>query len=388
MKVPAELLALLRERTGLDPEILGAAVLDRVWSRHNADGERAALDKLAAGGTAWIEFLDELVVPETWLFREERSFDVLRNWLRDEWLPRHPHTLFHALSLPCATGEEAYSIAATALEAGIAAGHVRVDAGDISRRAVAAGERGFYRGRSAQISKSRVAHRYFEDFDGGLRANDTLRACVTFRTANILNAGGYGSTYPVVFCRNLLIYLTREARTAALANLQRVLAPGGLLFLGHADTISGLEVLFERLPTEGAFAFRRRTENAPTPKSAAPTAINRAPARSSVIRKTKTLPHRRTQEERLDRAKKLADSGSVSDARAELIELLRTNAALPEAWYLLGLLHAALGEMSEAESCYERTLKLEPTHPDAALHLALLVDDRGTPLVSPAGRKK
>jgi chemotaxis protein methyltransferase WspC len=389
MSVPAALLALLRERTGLDPAVLGDALLERVWKRtlREQPDDASRLDLLARNGETWTALLDELVVPETWFFREERSFQYLQRWIRDTWMVEHPHALFNALSLPCATGEEAYSIAIVALNAGLHAAHVRVEARDISPRAIAAGLRAVYRERSVRHVARENAERFFTPAGDGLQVGELLRGCIHFQTGNVLNAAEHLAQFPVLFCRNLLIYLTPDARAAALETLSRLLAPGGVLFLGHADTVAGLETFFERLPEDGAFAYRRRARAQRLPTAPLPFAtirpksqLRKRPSPKTRLRSERRAAQPDTSHEMVERARKLADGGELAAARALLIALLNKSDALADGWYLLGLVQSALGHPEEAALCYERTLALEPAHADASFHRALL---SGEPTVEP-----
>lgn len=372
MNVPVEVLAIMRERTGLDPDILGAPFLERVWRRtlKSHSNETTCVKALAKNDAAWNEMLDELVVPETWFFREEAAFTYLGNWLREHWQPHHPHAVFRALSLPCASGEEAYSISITALESGLSANRVQVDARDISPRAIAAGQRGAYRGRSIRLIQPHAAEKYFKPAGEGLHTGEVLRMCTHFKTANVLHSND--GAYPIVFCRNLLIYLAPEARHIALQNLKRAVAPDGVLFLGHADCIAGLDELFERLPVDGAFAYRHRTAKP------VPVARERSRIRSRILPavrttgKTQRIARVCSPTEGLHRAQSLADAGALDEARKQLIRLLKEHSEFADAWYLLGLVQSALGHADEAELCYERTLALQPSHKEAVLHRALL----------------
>jgi len=380
LNVPVEVLAIMRERTGLDPDILGATFLERVWRRtlKSHASESACIKALAKNESSWTEMLDELVVPETWFFREEAAFAYLGNWLREYWQTSHTHSVFRALSLPCASGEEAYSIAITALESGLPAGRVQVDARDISPRAIAASQRGAYRGRSIRLIPRHAAEKYFKSAGEGLHTGEVLRTCTHFKASNVLHLNE-GGAYPIVFCRNLLIYLSPEARQIALRNLQRAVAPEGVLFLGHGDCVAGLDELFERLPVDGAFAYRHRTTKP------APVVRERSRTRSRILpavrMHSKTLRTVRpvravSQHDSLRRAQTLADEGSLDEARKQLIPLLKEHNEFADAWYLLGLVQSALGHTDEAELCYERTLALQPSHKEAVLHRALLGGER------------
>lgn len=91
------------------------------------------------------ELIDAIVVSETWFFRDPASFAAVVTRLRErpEWV--HPTSSVRILSLPCSTGEEPYSIAMALLNAGLQAERFRIDAIDISARALSAAKLGLYR---------------------------------------------------------------------------------------------------------------------------------------------------------------------------------------------------------------------------------------------------
>jgi chemotaxis protein methyltransferase WspC len=110
---------LLADRIGLDPSSVGDALIARgVHARMAALGIRSKVDydkALVERGDEVQALVEEVVVPESWFFRDDRPFEILAGFVRDGWfadLARKPLT---ALSIPCAGGEEPYSIAMTLL---------------------------------------------------------------------------------------------------------------------------------------------------------------------------------------------------------------------------------------------------------------------------------
>ena len=73
---------------------------------------------------------------------------------------------------------------------------------------------------------------------------------------------GYQPPYDAVFCRNVLIYFTEPALHAAVAHFARVLRPGGILFLGAAESIIGLSDQFETVRLRDTIAYRKASRKA------------------------------------------------------------------------------------------------------------------------------
>ena len=83
---------------------------------------------------------------------------------------------------------------------------------------------------------------------------------VNFSLGNILETRTYDATVPydVLFCRNVFIYFTEGALRRALDNFASVLRPGGLLFLGHAESIIGISKQFDTLRLARCIAYKKR----------------------------------------------------------------------------------------------------------------------------------
>ena len=189
-----------------------------------------------------------------------RRFDCFRV-ARDGWLG-NPALASAPLSIPCAAGEEPYSIAIALLELGLAPSRFLVHGVDISGRRLDQARRGVYSANALRMSQASFRDRYFRTMPQGFELEETIRDRVTFFRASILAPTLEGEPpYDAVFCRNLLIYLHEASRTMAMAVLDRLLARDGLLFIGHADRLSGTQGMPRFLPVgdAGAFAYRRAT---------------------------------------------------------------------------------------------------------------------------------
>ena len=88
--------------------------------------------------------IEEVVVPESWFFRDERLFRWLADHVRAHWIASPGRPPLHALSLPCAGGQEPYSIAIALRDAGLPVNRFRIDAVDVSARLIEVVRRGVY----------------------------------------------------------------------------------------------------------------------------------------------------------------------------------------------------------------------------------------------------
>ncbi|MBY0337789.1 MAG: methyltransferase domain-containing protein [Acetobacteraceae bacterium] len=179
---------------------------------------------------AWAALLDAVTVQETRLFRHPGQFAALP--LPDLAARAHGEARpLRLLSAGCATGEEAFSLAALARAEG--AFPAEVLGLDLCRPALDSARTGRVTdGLGDSLAWVPPACRAW--FAGG-QADPVIMAACRFRRANLLDLPPDLGAFDVVFCRNVLIYLVEEARAAVLRRLLALLRPGGVLALGPTD---------------------------------------------------------------------------------------------------------------------------------------------------------
>ena len=211
------------------------------------------------------EHLTRLVTNnETYFFRETTQFEALLEEAAESLLAEA--TVSDSLRILCAgcsSGEEPYTlnIFAKTRPLALAGARLSIDAFDIDARRLAVATDGIYGPSSLRATSEEQIHRFFarsgsEEFS--LRAR--YRQDVSFSSGNILEPRSYraGAPYDVLFCRNVFIYFAEGALRRALDNFAGVLRPGGLLFLGHAESIIGLSDQFETVRLARCIAYKRR----------------------------------------------------------------------------------------------------------------------------------
>ena len=412
----ARIAALLKEKMGLDAESIGAASVERaVRVRCAALGlEDAHLywDQLTVSDEELQELIEAVVVPETWFFRDREAFAALTTMLGQESLSKQTLRL---LSLPCSTGEEPFSMAMALLDAGFSPRCFHIDAIDISLRAIAYAQRGIYGRNSFRAKDLGFRERYFEPLERGhFRLSEAVRRQVNFRHGNLLASGWLHGAhgYDVIFCRNVLIYFDRPVQDRAIEVLTRLLTPRGLLFVGPSETGLVLEHAFVSAGIPLSFAFRRAEAMIAQVRSTqrpSPTAIPARPVLDSRPRKSVTAapPQRQPKspldaatagkattvpEHWIEEAQRLANQGRLAEALQCCEHNLRDQPASAEAFYLIGMLCDAAGQVQKAAEHYRKALYLDPQHPEALVHLAVTLqkegDVRGAPrLIDRANRQ-
>jgi chemotaxis protein methyltransferase CheR len=210
----------------------------REYVRHvEAEGDAGELTAL----------IDAITTNHTSFFRERQHFDFLASQVVPEWLAERDGSPLCGWSAPCSTGEEAYSIAITLLEATPAADHgrLRLDACDLSTRAVRAARAGVYPLERVQGIPRPILQKYFErgmgEQAGLARVRRAVRALVDVQVHNLLEIESLGKSFAFIFCRNVMIYFDRPVQQRVVSMLERHLAAGGYLFIAHSESLNGIE---------------------------------------------------------------------------------------------------------------------------------------------------
>jgi chemotaxis protein methyltransferase CheR len=199
---------------------------------------------------------------ESYFFRETYQFDSLFGSAIDELKEAAAESRrIRILSAGCSSGEEAYTLNIFARENQYRMfGHdVTIDAFDVDSTRIAMASRAEYsRGSLRGAAEEQIA-KYFTAAGENVRVKPLYRSGVSFRVGNLLRDETYGApgAYDVVFCRNVLIYFAEEMIRCALERFHRALRPGGLLFLGHAESAIGISAAFEPERVGNCIAYRR-----------------------------------------------------------------------------------------------------------------------------------
>ena len=343
--------------------------------------------------TEWNELVESVIVTETWFFRDAAVFAALVRLAREEWLPAHPRMPMRLLSIPCASGEEPYSLVMALLDAGVPPARFHIDAVDISARALARAARGVYGKNSFRGTDLTFRDRYFQPCHGGFLLHSSVRDCVHFHRSNLFSDDFlFGQhRYDFIFCRNLLIYFDRPTQRKALERIGRLLSPSGIIFVGPVEQPFVLNHGFVSADLPKASACRKaapglrrqrpiRSSHPPAhlaaspPRGASelqPAASHRLPPPAVANRSPASPPD-------LEIARRLADAGGLNEA-AEICEAhLRQSKVSAQAYYLLGLVREARGDPG-ALDCYRKALYLEPDHYESLLQMALLSQKNGDP---------
>ncbi|MCL4849607.1 MAG: protein-glutamate O-methyltransferase CheR [Acidobacteria bacterium] len=215
-----------------------------------------------ASGNELVALLDAIATNHTSFFREPQHFELLKTRVVGEWLAGRPTGPFAVWSAACSTGEEPYTLAMTLRDAlpGQASPGVRVLGSDLSTKALRTARTGVYKLERVRELPLEMLRRHFEKGLGaqaGLaRVAHEVRRVVEFRQLNLLEIADLGERFPVIFCRNVMIYFDRHVQQRVVSMLERHLEPGGYLFISHSESLNGVT---HRLRWVAPAVYQRRT---------------------------------------------------------------------------------------------------------------------------------
>lgn len=191
-------------------------------------------------GAALVTLLDALTTNHTSFFREPDHFEFLREHILPDLRTRPKIQLWSAA---CSSGEEPFTLAMCArdLGDGIAA-RTRILATDISTRVLEFAARATYPAdRFGSVPPQQLRRHLLRASSQGedvYRMKPELRQMVEFRRLNLMESFAHCGTFPVIFCRNVMIYFDRPTQEDLVNRLAGCLEPGGYLFIGHAETLN------------------------------------------------------------------------------------------------------------------------------------------------------
>jgi chemotaxis protein methyltransferase WspC len=396
----ATIAAVLNERIGLNAAVIGRESLRQAAELRAQSvgvaslGDYAALLQRSAEEQA--ELVEEVIVPESWFFRDVQPLECARDFVRSLRL-REPQRVIRVLSVPCSRGEEPYSLAIGLLDLGLSPDEVSVLGVDVSRRSLTrarAGRFGLAAVREKDALSQRLQDTYFVRDDNGLLVRADVRAMVSFAEANLTQPDFLRDVPPfdVIFCRNVLIYFDDASRTRALQNLRRLLAADGLLYVGNSEIRVTAEFGFRHWSRHYLASFAHESAPAPShspspppsrpaaPKSSARRPANRvetpAPASLQPAVPMSRVPEATTREAIVEQVRAAADRGNYAAAQEQCLAELQREPH-PDIYFWQGMIHHAQGDFSAAETAFRKALYLDPEHADTLWHMAILCDGRG-----------
>ncbi len=209
--------------------------------------------------------VEAMTTNETSFFRDTRPFDNLRDVILPFFLKKNAITRrIRIWSAACSSGQEPYSIAMIIkeMESKFTGWNIEIIATDLSEDILDKAKKAEYTQFEVQRGLPiQLLVKYFEQQGDKWCIKDDIRRMIKFKTLNLLGEYSLIGSFDIVFCRNVLIYFDPDTKAQILNKIYKVLSKDGVLLLGGAETVIGLDVEFKGVegqrgmyrPKEGSF---------------------------------------------------------------------------------------------------------------------------------------
>jgi len=208
--------------------------------------------------------ISHLTNNETYFFREAPQLQVFADPILKALKERKAASgdrSLRVLSAGCSTGEEVHTLAMVIHDSGqfFWNWEVQVFGLDVDAAAVEKARRAVYFHNSFRSLSPAIMDRHFVREGPGAQVKEGIRRLARLRQGNLLDPASYEGLFPLdtIFCRNVLIYFSDAAILKVVRLFHEALAPGGYLFLGHAESLSRITDLFTPIRFQGAIVYQK-----------------------------------------------------------------------------------------------------------------------------------
>lgn len=326
---------------------------------------------------------------ESYFFRDPGQFDLLASTILPELIERRADARrLRIWSAGCANGEEAYTLAIIVdeLAARLAGWNVQILGSDISSAALQRMRRGTYGDWSFRILGGERKARNFRPEGTRWQIAPHLRALVSARQLDLVRESfadpdGGPAPFDLILCRNVFIYLDKDAVGRILAKFARVLGEGGYLVTGHAELFDqNLAPLSVRIfPQSTVLQKVAQPAAASPPARVSPSLAGRIAATAGRSAAPEVAPTTAAEdrEQLLQSAWHHADRGRSSEAEQDCRKALAIDALDPRPHFLLAQLARERGDALAASALLNRVLYLDSSFVAAYLELGALDEKAG-----------
>ncbi len=217
-------------------------------------------------------FINAITTNLTSFFRENHHFDYLLKNELPKLLKQNPgpnrrkgDKRLRIWSSAASTGEEPYSIAITLIEgmkAVLKQWDIKILATDIDSNVLEIAKKGIYENKRIEDIPANYKQKYFHKGKAGnaskVKVDQSLQNLITFKQLNLLHEWPVKGPFDVIFCRNVIIYFDKRTQQDLFARYYEMLAPGGLLILGHSENLGAYQKYFENV---GRTIFKKATNS-------------------------------------------------------------------------------------------------------------------------------
>lgn len=205
------------------------------------------------------EVVDLITTNETYFFREPHQLQAFTDEIIPLLLKGRPRgDAIRIWSAGCSSGEEPYTIAMLLAEMHMDAGF-EIFGSDISRKVLRMARKGTYREASFRETNPRLRERFFTPAGKEYQIDEKIRSSVNFGHLNLMDEASLAlvANVDVVFCRNVMIYFSKESRSRLLQSFYSKMRPGGYLLLGHSESLVNVTTNFEIVALKNDIVYRK-----------------------------------------------------------------------------------------------------------------------------------
>jgi len=210
--------------------------------------------------------INALSTNETYFMREEFQLQAFREEILADVAERKKKEGRKKISIwtaGCSSGEETYTVAILVKEAGLKGFEVDILGTDINNEMIDKAKAAVYTRSSFRSAPKSFIQKHFTEQGARYRLKEDIKKMVRFETANLLDVDGRGSEmFDVIFCRNVIIYFSADAKTRVVGHFYDALNPGGYLLLGHSESLMSISTEFELVHLKHDLVYRKPEEMA------------------------------------------------------------------------------------------------------------------------------
>ncbi|WP_057979700.1 CheR family methyltransferase [Caloramator mitchellensis] len=208
----------------------------------------------------WNVLFELITINETYFFREENLLKEFKEVVLPIYSNRTPQNPLRIWSAACSTGEEPYTLGMLIEDCGLfEEGAVHIIASDINKKVLRKAENGIYSKKSLSFRRmpDDAYEKFFDDLGEDYKVKDSIMNMVQFRNINLMDESIIRDLgkFDIIFCRNVLIYFDTLAIKSIIQSFYNALDNRGYLFLGHAETINGINDNFKTIYTPSVFYY-------------------------------------------------------------------------------------------------------------------------------------
>ncbi len=326
------------------------------------------------------ELAVKLTIGETYFFRSPEQLSVFSEVALPRLTRSDRARPIRILSAGCSTGEEPYTLAMTLRELGPSApAEVSILAVDINPEALTKARRGSYSAWAMRATPPECVEKYFRSERSQFVLDESVLAMVQFEERSIAHEDcqfWQPNRFDIVFCRNVIMYLSARVVGEVIARFARALAPDGFLFLSHAEPLRGISQSFHVEHAQGAFYYVLGNPSEP-PASLRPGAWPVSPRKDTLRQLMPSVSRDRLTASVLSTSSSRATSARPSFAEPAPTSLETASLTEKGASLSLGAALMKAEQYDEALATLEALALADRLDPDVLLLTAIIQVERG-----------